>query len=97
MAAFMITFMSVGIFTLMSAVVILRGYVLSILWGWIIVPIFGLPAIGVAQAIGISIVVGLMTHQYVPSKDKEVWMPIITSILTLVFALIMGSVVRLWL
>lgn len=33
---------------------LLRGLVISILWGWFAVPLFGLPAIGIAYAIGLS-------------------------------------------
>lgn len=32
------------------------GLAASVLWGWFAVPIFGLPAIGVAQAYGIALV-----------------------------------------
>jgi hypothetical protein len=97
MAAFAITFMCVGIFTLMVSAAILRGWALSILWGWFAVPIFGLPALGVAQAIGIAMTVGLMTHQYIPAKDKDKWMPVVTMILTPFIALGIGWIVRRWL
>jgi hypothetical protein len=42
---------------------IFNGYVLSVLWGWFVVPTFGAPTLGVAPAIGIALVVGYMTHQ----------------------------------
>ena len=32
------------------------GLAASVLWGWFVVPIFGLPAIGVAQAYGLALV-----------------------------------------
>jgi len=44
--------------------IILKGWVLSILWSWFIVPTLGLPILSIPIAIGISIVVGLLTHQY---------------------------------
>lgn len=34
-----------------------RGYVLSILWGWFIVPTFSLPPLLIVQAIGLSCVI----------------------------------------
>lgn len=34
------------------------GFTLSALWGWFIVPIFGLPALSVAQAYGVTLVLG---------------------------------------
>ena len=41
---------------------LLRGWVLSILWRWFMVPTLGLPALSVPQAIGIALVVGMLTH-----------------------------------
>ncbi|QKJ94801.1 MAG: hypothetical protein HND39_00100 [Ignavibacteriota bacterium] len=40
---------------------IANGYVLSVLWGWYVVPTFDLPTLDLVQAIGISIVLGLLT------------------------------------
>lgn len=48
-----------------------RGYVLSVLWGWFFVPIFHLPPLGVAQAIGIALVVGMFTMSTQKDGDKE--------------------------
>lgn len=35
----------------------LSGWVLSVMWAWFVVPVFHLPALGVAQAIGLSCIV----------------------------------------
>lgn len=54
--------------------VALRGYVVSKLWAWFIVPIFGLPTLSVAQAVGVSLVVTYFTYHQTPdlkSKDKK--------------------------
>lgn len=56
-----------GIFTTIGSLV--RGWILSILWGWFIVP-FGAPALGIAWAIGIAIVVNFLTYQ-LPNSDDE--------------------------
>ena len=50
-------------FVLMIPFALWRGYVLSIIWGWHIVPVFGLPAISVATGWGISVIVGFLTYQ----------------------------------
>lgn len=52
---------------------IIRGFVLSYLWTWFLVP-FGLPEIGVAWAIGISMIIGYLTHEgtYTGPAD-EAW------------------------
>lgn len=39
-----------------------RGYVLSILWAWFVVPLFGLPQLSIPLAIGISLIVGMLTN-----------------------------------
>ena len=43
------------------------GYVLSIMWGWFIVPTFGLPPLQIEVAIGISGIVSFI----VPTSDCE--------------------------
>jgi hypothetical protein len=48
---------------------IFSGYVFSVLWGWFIVSTFGLPAIGIAVALGIILVARYATM--VPRKLKE--------------------------
>ena len=35
------------------------GFTVSVLWGWFVVPIFGLPALTVAQAYGLALVIRL--------------------------------------
>lgn len=50
--------------------VMLRGFVLSRLWQWFIAPL-GVAQIGIAQAIGISILVGLLAKDGKPKDDDE--------------------------
>ena len=45
---FVVVFIGIG--ALLVPLAILRGWVLSILWGWFMVPVFGLPALGIAQS-----------------------------------------------
>lgn len=61
-----------GFCLLIAASAVWRGYVLSILWGWFMVPAFGLPALTVPLAIGLSLVVGFLTaHRLKKDKDFE--------------------------
>ena len=48
----------------------LRGWVFSVLWGWFIVPLGG-PHIGIAHAIGISMVVSFLTYQHQDASDGK--------------------------
>lgn len=54
--------------------VLWNGYALSVLWRWFVVPVFGVPALSVSYAIGISIVMGYLTHQYQSTaSDGKTW------------------------
>jgi len=46
------------------------GYVLSVMWGWFLVPL-GAPEIGVAHAIGIAGLVAMIAKNSNVSKDDE--------------------------
>ena len=48
-----------------------RGYVLTILWAWFVVPVFHLPALGIVTAIGISLVVSFLTYQHRPENPAD--------------------------
>ncbi len=53
---------------------LLRGYVVFKLWGWFCVPALGLPPIGIAAAIGITLLVSYLTVQeggYVKETDRK--------------------------
>lgn len=49
-----------------------NGWALSTLWGWFIVPIFGLPSLTIPQAIGVSFVAALFrVYEYEPDKQNH--------------------------
>jgi hypothetical protein len=89
------------VFMVVIALVVLsvffRAVVLTILWGWFAVPVFDFHPLSVAQAIGVATVVSLLTHQYVPAKDKDVWGPIGATLLTPVVALLIGWIAKQYL
>ena len=50
---------------------IVHGWVLTVLWGWFIVPL-DVPALNIPTVIGISLIVGLLTAKYkVDNKSKS--------------------------
>lgn len=49
-----------GAIALIPLLAVLRGLVLSTLWRWFLVPL-GAPAIGITGAIGISVIVAMLT------------------------------------
>lgn len=46
---------------LIPAAILWAGYALQVLWGWFIVPAFGLAALTLPQAIGIDVIVTMLT------------------------------------
>lgn len=47
------------------------GYVLHVLWGWFVAPLFGVPVITIAQALGLMLVVrSFVGLKYTPQTDK---------------------------
>lgn len=59
-----------GWIALTAASSVWRGYVLSILWGWFIVRAFGLPALNIPLAIGLSLTVGFLTQRLRQEKES---------------------------
>lgn len=50
---------------------VVRGALLSLIWGWFVAEKFGLPMLGLVDAIGLSIVVSLLTF-HLSSADRKV-------------------------
>jgi hypothetical protein len=61
---------TVGFVGLIAGSAILKGFVLTILWGWFVVPIFHLPQLTIAPAIGIALVIGYLTKEQQSSTDS---------------------------
>jgi hypothetical protein len=51
--------------------IIMHGWVSSIMWGWFIVPLFGLPVLTIPYAIGISAVAALFKGNSSTNKDDN--------------------------
>lgn len=65
---------------------ILNGFVLTVLWGWFVVPLFSLPPLNIPQAVGISIILSYLTHQKTDTKDKDdgFWSTILSALLYII-------------
>ena len=76
---------------------IVDGWVLSILWDWFVVSLFGLQSLSIPQAIGFSLVVGYLTHQTMPNQknkdDKVDYVALASQLLKPFMALFIGWVV----
>lgn len=79
-----------------------RGYVLTILWGWFIVPTFGIKAITIPQAIGLSLIVSFLTYQASKSvfadeeEPKKSILQVILSFIIPATCLLIGWIVNHW-
>ena len=51
--------------------VTVRGWVLATMWVWFIVPIFHLPSLTIPQAIGVSMVLALLTKDTASNADDK--------------------------
>lgn len=83
--------------------VILKGFVLSKLWLWFIVPIFNLPILSIPIAIGISIIVAMLTYQIIDTKpddnvekDVKEWANAVATIIVPLLFLLEGYIVTLF-
>lgn len=77
---------------------IINGFVLSTLWGWLIVPIFEIQPLRVIEAIGILVIISFLNaHKISDGGDKDFWIKfgqnVIVTILLAVHALFVGWVV----
>lgn len=92
MAAIIIFLLGAGLLLFVNAIV--RGFVLSILWGWFLVPL-GVPAVGVAGAIGVALVIGMLTeHLKNQDSTEDVGVQITVSLLSPFFILLLGYIVH---
>lgn len=68
-----ITILGVFIGGVLVTSIIVRGFVLSVLWGWFVVPLFGLPVLSIPLAFALVIVAGTLhpTYQSPPKIRKQ--------------------------
>lgn len=81
--------------TLFIVGAILEGWVLTVMWGWFIVPAFGIAALRIPHAIGLALVVGMLTHRVrKPENTPETPFFLAMSLITPLIFLAIGSVVK---
>lgn len=61
----------VGLLALLALGSMWKGYVLTALWAWFVVPTFSLPDLALAPAIGLALVVSFLTRQSYATKEPE--------------------------
>ena len=61
----------IAMIALLPALALLNGWVLLCLWEWFVIPAFGVSAITIWQAIGIDLLVSLLTHQHQHGAEER--------------------------
>jgi len=87
----------IGVLGVFALMMVWGGYVLSILWSWFIVPAFEVSSLGLAEAVGITIIIKYMTRTI--EKKEEVSMEYLanqtkSAIMTPLLALSLGYLVQ---
>ena len=90
-----------SIIIIIIASTIWRGYVLTVLWEWFVVPTFGLPLINIPTAIGICTIMTFLTMHYKNGKDErdlseKIAEILILSMTTPAIYLFGGWIVKFW-
>jgi hypothetical protein len=66
--------LSTKIFVLMAGIplaAISRGFVLSIMWSWFVVPVFHLPPLTIPYALGISMLMGALLDSESSERERK--------------------------
>jgi len=86
-----------GTITVFALMVVWQGFVLSLLWKWLIVPVFQTPTLGLAGAIGITLIVNHLTKSVDTDEEfniSDLSDKILTTITMPLIALGMGWLVQ---
>ncbi len=84
----------VGLVAVVLLLAILRGVILSYLWSWFVVP-FGVFELSIAHAIGISLIVGFLTHEGAyQGPEDEAKGKLIGTVLAMPFVLLFGYIIQ---
>lgn len=80
---------------------VIRGYVLTVLWAWFVVPIFAAPTLRIPYAIGLSTIAGMLTLHSRPNEqdgtpEEKAIRAVFFSALCSLLALAIGWIVQLF-
>ena len=90
-------FTAIGVLAVTAFIVILRGWVLTQLWAWFVTPTFGLPALGIVAAVGLSMIVRYFSGTgSADGSDSDIGKLFGKSILNSVFFLVFGWIISLF-
>jgi hypothetical protein len=88
-----------GAVLLIAGSAIAEGYVISVLWGWFVVPVFHLPTLTIPYALGFGSLAALLTNhktgKEAEKEETEWWSgPLMHMLLKPWMALLFGWIVK---
>lgn len=84
----------VGIFLYVLGSALIHGWVLTYLWKWFVIPFFGLPILPITYAMGLALIVSLLTtnsnlayikDEFKIKKGIQIFASLSTPLITLFF------------
>jgi hypothetical protein len=73
-----------------------RGYVLSVMWTWFVVPVFHLPLLTIPYALGIGLLMTSLAGASSNKREESLFSSIATMVLTPWFLLLVAWIVKLF-
>lgn len=75
---------------------VIRGFVLSTLWQWFVIPTFGLAPLSIPVAIGIGLILSFTTHQSMDESSKNKSEKLFDAIVNPLIVLLIGWIITLF-
>lgn len=60
-----------GTLIVITATSLWQGFVLKLLWGWFVSPIFGLPKLAFMSAAGLLLLTSFLTAHHIPRTNEQ--------------------------
>lgn len=93
MEAFAVLLVVLGGAAFIALSMAVRGFVLKYLWLWFLTPL-GVPALGIAQALGIALLCGLMCKDHDYRDDKVTGEKVAGAAISPLLALLIGWIIH---
>lgn len=91
----LLSLLVIGAPTLVVLSALWRGYVLSLLWAWFVVPTFGAAPLSIPAALGLSLLVAALTAQHMRmSTPKDFGYSLSVALLAPPATLLFGWVIK---
>lgn len=79
---------------------IVRAFVLTVMWGWFVMPTFGLRELSIPAAMGLSLILGMLTNpgtnKYDDHDKAELFGVLVGAAFGPLLILVLGAIVQLW-